>query len=305
MKRRIARGVCIWTIGLFFISCMTPLFCENVAANANIEVEAAITDMVAQVDVSPGGDGFVIYNGTITLNDPADSAADTNVTLNASCSDGGTAVITPTKTTLSGDGDTNSFVVEVTIPLGTTCTVTPIVMVSGTWEQAGVTGNLTNATCPVEVLQFSAINVTCQSPVRTASGGDHLTFSLKIENQGNGQETYIVDIVNRDDLEGWTLPPRQRMTVEENSSKTLTLSLTVGSSPGGEDKDIMVRVVSDALGGVSYYNLTVKLGGPSIFGTGTPGSASPTMLVIMVIVAVIVIIIAAYVGLIFMGQRQK
>jgi len=243
---------------------------EEASATGTITCE--ISSPVGQVEVFPGATGSISYAGKVSgefLGTTGTSANPVTVTLSASCSDGGSAVVSPSSVLLTQQDNEKTFNVYVRIPPGTTYTVTPIVRISGTAQATGFTQAVPEATQAVEIIQYSWTNIETPAPYLEVSPGDQAVFSLKINNLGNGQETYIVDITNADELPGWILPPRQRLTVEEKSPKTYTLSLSTPQKFTFWKNDVFrvsLKITSDALGKAETYDVYVRVKGMYIPG---------------------------------------
>jgi uncharacterized membrane protein len=217
---------------VLLMSILMSLFIFNAipySANAdpltNITIEAEPT---VEVDVKPGTRGFTNVTGTCTYEDGWGGYI--FVRLYANCSLGN-ATVTPF-VLLNGTGDKSDFDIALYGKLGSSSSEKPIAIINGTWDDGSNSGEIEPFTIQIIVLPYYNINVN--SNCKPLSSGESKNADMWIENTGNANDTYTINISNRDELErkGISVDTiRQVFLKEDEEDKILVKVRTLYDTP--------------------------------------------------------------------------
>jgi hypothetical protein len=157
----------------------------------NISIEAEPT---VEVEVKPGTRGYANVSGVVAYNKGLGGSV--VVRLYANCSLG-IARVTPF-ILLNGTRDTKEIEIGLWVKLGSSSSEKPYVIINGTWEDGSDSGDVEPFTIQIIILPYYNINVNsnCISLV----SGESKNADLWIENTGNANDTYGVNISNKDEL---------------------------------------------------------------------------------------------------------
>lgn len=198
------------------------------AAGAAI-VNVAFDEASATADVSPGKDGIVHLSGYVTCTVPVSTNIQSvQVSLVPSCA--WPAAISPSSVTFaSADmGKSKAFDVAVIAPPQESMKSSQVITIGGEWRTyPGMTGGSIQsvAQSTIKVLQFFKFSVACSKPFQEVSPGTAMTYSIKINNEGNGRDTFKLAVEKIP--VGWSVQLGQTsVDVEEKKSATVTLTVT-------------------------------------------------------------------------------
>jgi hypothetical protein len=198
------------------------------------------------VDVSPGnqGSGTILGNVTCQTTNPLTPIT---VTLTAE-SEVGTATLDNPTIEFQGTHQSEEIQVVVTVELYTTASGGFTCTLSGTWQQGAQTGDITPTTTQVVVLPFSLCNIINTETEKTVETGSSVRFDLKLENQGNCDDVYDIEITNRDDLEsnGITVEHPEEVAVLQGATELLFITAHVSSDCKADTLRIDVTVTGTA-----------------------------------------------------------
>ncbi len=188
-------------------------------------VHTSITPASQEVDVSPGSTGSVLFQGSCEAE--IYGPLPVVVNLQATVQGGGTAAVSPQSFTLSNQKTSQSLSISVVVPILISRNTQIKVQISGTWKQGASMGDVGGSEAQIIVLQYYKFMVYSDNPYQQISPGDSVVFPLKIENLGNGQDTYVTTIENEEELvsAGWTLTPIPKLTVDEKQFKRITYTV--------------------------------------------------------------------------------
>jgi hypothetical protein len=189
-----------WVYAIAILMFLTISIIPSPSTEAGPLVTSVSTDAdpYVEVDVSPGSPGSVTIYGNVTCQ-TTNPLTPVIVTLAVS-STVGVATIDKPSMEFQGTHQTEEFLVVIT-PLGETASTDYSCIVSGTWQQGGQTGDVDPSTTQVVVLPFSLCNIINTEIEKTAETGDSVSFTIELENQGNCDDVYNIEITNLDDLE--------------------------------------------------------------------------------------------------------
>ncbi len=292
--------VLIMVVGVLF-SCL-PLSASPARASPLTVVIIELPAEPEEVDVSPGSSGLVEVDGTVTCRKIGPD--EVKVYLQASCETGGANVEPPSFvfSGVSGSEETKPFKITTRVPMGYTSSKTPTIMVSGYFVQGGVNYDINPNSVMIIVLQYYKIQVSIEEGEMEVESGENANINMRVSNVGNGEDTFLIDFENREDLRNhdFNLPEPKEITFAQDESRNITLTVGVPEdisgtfqirisvlSKGSEQSDSPVKVLT-------YCFLNVK---KSISGQIVSLFISPFALIIAAIIVVII--------LIFIMKRKK
>jgi hypothetical protein len=242
-----------------------------------------------EVDVAPGSTGGV--SATINVSCQSFDPTPVLVSLSANFS-GGVLSLSPAQLLFQGPvTETQEVVVDMTVPLLTPASEMPCT-VSGTWQQGGFTGSVEPATIMVYVLPFCRPLISCDSPEKEVNKGESVTFELRINNSGNTDDIYHIEIANPEDLKskGITADEINDISVVYQGIDEVDVKVHISSDTTveGANIDIVVTSAIDEEQEKFTYQLNIEIKeGPFSLGFFT----SPLVIVIMLIIIIMVILI--------------
>ena len=226
--------------GLLVISIL--LFCYLVPFTANAGVGVTVTtDIIPdsqEVDVSPGSTGAVLFSGY--CNGTSIMGGDITVSLMASVTPVGSAAVSPSSFTLTSSHPSQSLSISVVVPLYTPSNEEITVTITGTYGHWTGGGSVESSQATITVLQYYRMTNYCETPYKNTTQGENVNYNLKIENLGNGNDTFALSISNLDELESKNvtinfdsdfidIPIKQNRTaiLKVNTSKNTPVGLSI------------------------------------------------------------------------------
>lgn len=273
------------------------LFVIPVKANPLTQVTLELPEEPLTVDVSPGSDGIVEVNGMVTCRKVGPDLVKVYLT---GSSDFGPAPVVPSNFVFSGASGTQStetFTVTTRVPMGHTSSASPVLTVSGYFDQGGLRNEIEPKSVSIIILQYYLIKPSKTTFVLRVDSGENVDVDLTLSNEGNGDDIFLIDFINRDKLEdkGFELPDNIEISMPEKTNKSIILkygaskevtgtyaSQIIISSKGSEQSGSPVKIP---------INVYLKVGGPGIMGNVVSYFISPFMLFAAVMVIVIVLIL--------------
>jgi hypothetical protein len=200
-------------VALFLVSALTgfvlnpaPFVEEAEAAPNPIPIlSLALYPTQLQAKVTQSQLGAVTFGGNATV-EKISGIERVTVTLTAVVNTGWPVVISPS-TIAYINPDTVKFTVTIIVPPGTSSLTTGNVMVSGTATAPIISPVVANAGAVVTIAQYFKMRIEAESPLREVKPGD-LTYNVvNVYNDGNGMDTFELEIENLKDLvkDQWTV----------------------------------------------------------------------------------------------------
>ncbi len=242
-----------------------------------------------EVNVAPGSTGDV----STTINVSCQSFGPTPVMVSLSASfPGGATSLSPAGLIFQGSGtETQEVRVDMTVPLltqasGMLCTV------SGIWNQGGFSGSVEPVTIWVYVLPFHRPTISCESPRMEVNKGESVTFEMRINNSGNADDIYHIEITNSEELKSRSIKVDEisDVPIMYQGSDVVKVKVEVASDTEveGANIDIVVTSTLDEEQEEFRYRLNIEIKeAPFSLGFFT----SPIVIVIISIIIIVVIII--------------
>ncbi|MCK4717954.1 MAG: hypothetical protein KAT70_04715, partial [Thermoplasmata archaeon] len=222
-KRLFATAFVTLMLTVFFVGLAEPA--DAVADTGTITLSGGEINL----DVQPGSSAAVAIPGTVEM---VGMSYQVTITLSASSLLGAAASVSPSAIVLPQGETMGSFTVMVKERIGTSYTSADVITVSGTWTSGkGTSGTLPATEQQIYIKQFYRITVSSEQPYVEVSPGDQVFFPMKIENMGNGQDTFVVK-VEEENLKsladaGWTVQiGTPKIVVEELQHKPTTITAT-------------------------------------------------------------------------------
>jgi hypothetical protein len=142
--------------------------------------------------------GTVTFGGNATV-EKIRNIERVAVTLTAVVNTGWSVVISPSTIVFINPG-TQPFSVTVIVPPSTSSLLTGNVLISGSAKAPGLAPIVSAASGVVTIGQFFDLSIEAEQPLRQVKPGE-LTYNLvNVYNEGNGQDTFELEIENNEDL---------------------------------------------------------------------------------------------------------
>ena len=220
-----------------------------------------------------------------------------NITLTASTDKNWEVEISPSFV-LVQPGEKDSASVTVFIPHGTSREETGEVTVGGTarTEPGNALVNIDEIIGEITIEQYFDFNVEPLTRNLTVSADGIVTYTLKVTNNGNGNDKYQFEIANKDELadEGIYVHFKPtELTVPQKTSKTFNMVVSTSEDTGSERYDIKLRVKSpfqQQAQGTGYYeevDLNIDVRGLGIL----DNSLVPGVIILAILISIIAVIV--------------
>ena len=286
--------------GIFFS--VTPLLAYQGEANPFTEVTVELQEEPARVDVSPGSSGIVKLSGTVYCKKWGPDQV--KVFLNATSTHGGASVV-PSEhvfASASGSEETKPFTVTTRVAQCTYCYETVTVTVSGYYVQGGMQYDIEPKTALITVEQYFRVEVYREGDNKqefdlTAKSGESVDLNLIIHNAGNGNDIFVIDFENRDELENddLELPEPVEIPVPEKGNESVSLRIGIPEvsttgfslvlivlSKGSLDSEYIEKVYTFVTLLVEEKSIAEKIGSVLL---------SPLVIVLIVVIILVSIIV--------------
>jgi hypothetical protein len=219
-------------------------------------------------DVGPGDDCQATIDGVASINYVGPSR--TIVTFH--CTDTwGKAHVEPINIEFSPmEPDDKPFTIFISIPKQIPCTMVGMVEVYGTFDtyQGNELGYSNTVTGTIKVNQYHCFTtLVMNDKYKRTSPGEAVEFDLKVQNTGNGMDTYSIQVLNEDELESedYVVTMSQRsFDISKFSEEVIKITVTPpkGLDTGGK-QDIKLAVTCEGNNGngtlTEFETLTVNV----------------------------------------------
>jgi hypothetical protein len=200
--------VAIFMVSVFFGFAMpeSPVVEEAEAAPNPIPIlSLSLFPSQLQAKVTQSQLGAVTFGGNATV-EKIQGIERVTVTLQAVVNTGWPVVLSP-QTIPYINPRTERFQVTVIVPPATSSLITGTIIVTGNAKAPGLAPIVASASAVVTVSQYFKLRIEAESPLREVKPGE-LTFNVvNVYNDGNGQDTFELEIENNKDLvkNQWTV----------------------------------------------------------------------------------------------------
>jgi uncharacterized membrane protein len=199
--------------------------------------------------VEPGESGLVIFTGTVECQSvgPGSNVQYTEVVLTTSSENGWATTISPSDMVFTSQGGSSAFTMSVRVPPATSYTVTDTVIIGGTAKQipGALTYDIPDTRATVLIEQYYRFSTSTTGPWKNDESGRGAVFHINIENEGNGQDRFMLQILNEEPLEDDGL-----------STQLSTASIDIGEKEN-ETVDLYVNTMSDDVSG--FFQVEVEV----------------------------------------------
>ena len=151
-----------------------------------------------QAKISSSQLGAVTFGGNATV-EKIQGIERVAVTLTAVVSTGWPVVISPQTIPFINPG-TKKFHVTVIVPPSTSSLLTGAVRIDGSAKAPGLAPVVAAASGVVTVSQYFKLRIEAESPLRQVKPGELTYNTVNVYNDGNGQDTFELEIENIEDL---------------------------------------------------------------------------------------------------------
>ncbi|UCE38792.1 MAG: hypothetical protein JSW00_06065, partial [Thermoplasmata archaeon] len=240
------RKVSLILLVSFFVllSCLT-IVPTSIKADPITTVTIQIGPTSRDVDVAPGSTGIVSFPGNVTC-ETYNTAAPCMVELSANSTIGSVGLSPAGMIFQGAEDNVQQFVVDVTVPLLTSCSEEHSCTIEGTWTHGARSGQAEPDTFQIIILPFYRPEIFCELPEKEVTKGDSVNFNLNINNSGNTDDVYQVDIANKDELEhsGITFEAIDKIAILEQGADNVELKVHTSSDTNEKVYEIRVAVYS-------------------------------------------------------------
>ncbi len=201
------------------------------------QVEIYLLEANQTAHVGPGEDGIVEFNGIVSVTCDSNPLTHVEVTLTVVDTWGSSKVV-PSKTTFFQSSE-ESFIVQVAVPVGESCDERGIIKVYGKWivYPSGASGSAEpeeGLIGQIDIAQFFRFTLSVPQKYCETRPGFDVDFKLGIRNDGNGNDSFIIEILNQDTLsekDFSVLLSQSKVVLSENAPEALILiSIDIPSS---------------------------------------------------------------------------
>jgi hypothetical protein len=179
---------------LIFIMAIS-LTSQSVIADPVVSFEAPSE---VKMDVSPGALGKTVAFINVTCNNTAsqDVVVVSSVqSINCSIS------YFPTVLEFTQTGKGTQFIwMNISVPLESSTEIYPNITLSGVWMQDGLTGYIEPLSIPVIIKPYYRLKIQSDSYSINTHPGEPGLYDLRVDNEGNIEAVYSLNIKNRDNL---------------------------------------------------------------------------------------------------------
>ncbi len=258
------RGRVSFSITIVIAILLVPLlFTIPVKACPLTVVTLSLQEKPPKVDVSPGSSGIVTVAGEVTcLKYGLDQV---KVYLQAQ-SDVGECNVNPPSFVFSGPSgsqETDIFSVTTKVPQGYSSSATPAITVSGYWVQGGLQYNIPPVSQIIIIMQYYEFDVSVTDTVVQAESGENVNLFFNVFNEGNGDDTFSIDLDNRDNMksQGFELPKPMEVKISEDGSKNISYEVGIPENISGvHSLDFCITSKgSEAIAFICRYKMTITL----------------------------------------------
>ncbi len=215
--------VIVWSLVCGLLLSVLIIFPTPSSASPFTVVTLNLQGEPPKVDVSPGSSGIVEVDGNVTcLKYGPDQV---KVSLTSSSDISGASCEPPNFVFdgISGSEETQPFKISTRIPQGTTSSATPQVTVSGNYIQGGLVSNINPVSTIIEIIPYCKIEAKVSDSDLDVNAGGEVGVELRIVNVGNCDDSYEIDINNKDNLRdrGFNFPGAMEITLPEKENETI------------------------------------------------------------------------------------
>ncbi|UCE37242.1 MAG: hypothetical protein JSW00_17485 [Thermoplasmata archaeon] len=299
-------GSILLTTTLILLSLLS-LLSYTTSAGPTTQVILSPEYQETEVAVDPESDGttLVQVNVTVRTESPLTLTVDLYVEWpQASVS------ITPSSLTFNTVGfETKEVSVQIQVPLLTSSSSDISCLIEGLWYQGAFSGSVYPATINVKVLPFYECNIFSDEPEKSVIQGGSTDFNFTIENKGNCDDIYHLEILNMEKLKshGILVQGIREIAIEEQSVVEIYVDVSTSSNTPSQKHAIHIVITSsksesDPHGLVKEeYMIVINVQGSPEFAI----FSDPLVFISMLGVSLVIILIIAVVIVGIMIYRRK
>jgi hypothetical protein len=257
MRKMFAIGVTI----LVMLGGLGLMISEPVNAQYIPVASLTFDESIKSVDVSPGSDGTIVFNGTLHVECDYPTITEFNITGSAA-TENWTITISPSAVSLPGGTNEENVSVIVKVPLGTSGDVAGTIKIDGTTRTTtpiSYSASFSNQVA-VMVNKYYALSVTCSEPYKETTPDGNATFNISITNLGNAMiDDLKIDVENKDEIGNWTvIVSSTYLQIDEKETKNVTLNII---TPHEEinSQEIVINVSSQTANLSKTYSIYVRV----------------------------------------------
>jgi hypothetical protein len=206
----------------------------------------AVSEPLTEINVEPGSVGV----GTIKVNvtcENYNTLTPLIISLFASSEVGSTTIDKP-QLTFQGSQQSDEVMISIQVPVITTSASDGYSgTISGVWQQGGTQGSVNGDSFKIIVLPFYMCTIFSEEPVKELTQGDETTFSMRVENTGNCEDVYRLDILNSDQLKEnkVIIDPIGKISLDEDGIQKFDVNVATSKETPVRVFSIHFRIVSE------------------------------------------------------------
>lgn len=186
-------------------------------------------DEVGEVDVSPGANGTVIFQGTLECSSEFRMSVSFSIEAQGNDTSDWVVGVSPSQVLLEPGTHPVPVTVFVYVPPETSVLDNGVVAVKAVGTPWGTGAQPTPATenFLIKIKPFYILTVVCATPYKEVAPGSIITFGILLENRGNSADMFEVEVENKETLveNGWTIQSVPLTRINERDSSVIQLTL--------------------------------------------------------------------------------
>jgi hypothetical protein len=219
---------------------------ENITSPIIPNVYIELLEQNKTANVAPGDTGVVTFSGKVTV----DMNPVTRVVVSLMAEDTwGSAVVEPSTLLFASNGE-QPFSVSVRAPKEASCNTVGEVRVTGRWRM--YPGTLGGPCEPnegvvgiINIAQYCRFSTSTDSSNIEITAGSDAKFTLNIHNEGNGLDSFNIEICNIEELESKGINVRinqilLELAEKQNGSVEISISVPDDMDCGKHDLDVII-----------------------------------------------------------------
>jgi uncharacterized membrane protein len=204
----------------------------------------------AEAEVTQSQGDTVEFKGTVEINQPVWMTSE--LILKGVVGTGWPVEVDPNGTEVTGPM-TIHFTTTVEIPAATSSYLTGNVIISGSLKAPALSAVVTTGSAIVTIKQYYKLRIEASDPLIELERGQSGKIEVNIYNDGNGQDTFDLSLIDMPDGIRASLGQNQAI-IHQDEYETIILDVTVEEDAPDVQHIVMVKVIS--VGSAGEYDKT-------------------------------------------------
>jgi len=230
----LASGAWVGAVALVAIA-IVLIMAETASGQSMNEIIIKLDPFENVVDVEPGNptNGVLLINGTVRVKNQ--TAPEIKIDLQTHAGNWEN-MINPSSFVFRAherEDRVKRFTITIRAPIGHSSRISQNVVMGGTWQSSGLTGDIDTSSFIIFVRQYYAAAVEVPELHLTDAGGK-VSIPVAIWNTGNDLDEFSITIENRRALEkkGWTIESIPTVMIDEKLNEVVRIKVTAPENAG-------------------------------------------------------------------------